>query len=47
LRHGEFKSQEPQGPEEEPDYVVGSISEVRKLPFIWGRLGRLAANQRE
>ena len=37
LRHGEFKSQMPTGPEEEPDYVIGNISEVRKLPFIWGR----------
>jgi FMN phosphatase YigB (HAD superfamily) len=38
LRHGEFKSQLPVGPEEEPDYVIRSISEVRKLPFTWGRL---------
>ena len=38
LRHGEFKSQMPVGPEEEPDYVIGKISEVRKLPFMWGRL---------
>ncbi|HLK09091.1 MAG TPA: HAD family hydrolase [Candidatus Angelobacter sp.] len=36
LRHGEFKSQVPAGPEEEPDHVIGNISEVRKLPFIWG-----------
>jgi FMN phosphatase YigB (HAD superfamily) len=36
LRHGEFKSQMPVGPEEEPDYVIGNISQVRKLPFIWG-----------
>ena len=35
LLHGEFKSQMPVGPEEEPDYVIGNISEVRKLPFIW------------
>jgi FMN phosphatase YigB (HAD superfamily) len=35
LRHGEFKAQMPAGPEEEPDYVIGNISEVRKLPFIW------------
>jgi hypothetical protein len=26
----------PIGPEEEPDYVIGNISEVRKLPYIWG-----------
>src|SRR5579859_4962537 len=37
LLHGEFKSQMPAGPEEEPDYVIGSISEVRKLPYMWGR----------
>jgi FMN phosphatase YigB (HAD superfamily) len=36
LRHGEFKSQVPLGPEEEPDYVIKNISEVRKLPFLWG-----------
>lgn len=36
LLHGEFKSQLPLGPEEEPDYVIRSISEVRKLPFTWG-----------
>jgi FMN phosphatase YigB (HAD superfamily) len=36
LRHGEFKSQMPVGPEEEPDHVIENISEVRKLPFIWG-----------
>src|ERR1041385_1281353 len=36
LRHGEFKSQEPVGPEEEPDCVIGNISDVRKLPFTWG-----------
>ena len=36
LRHGEFKSQMPVGPEEEPDYVIADISEVRKLPYIWG-----------
>jgi FMN phosphatase YigB (HAD superfamily) len=37
LLHGEFKSQKPIGPEEEPDYVIRNISEVRKLPFVWGR----------
>ena len=36
LHHGEFKSQMPAGPEEEPDYVIENISEVRKLPFTWG-----------
>lgn len=38
LRHGEFKSQMPIGPEEEPDYVIGNISEVRKLPYRWGKM---------
>ena len=37
LRHGEFKSQMPVGPEEDPDYVIGNISEVRKLPYHWGQ----------
>ena len=36
LRHGEFKGQLPVGPEEKPDYVIRKISEVRKLPFVWG-----------
>jgi FMN phosphatase YigB (HAD superfamily) len=36
LLHGEFKFQKPVGPEEEPDYVIENISEVRKLPFCWG-----------
>jgi FMN phosphatase YigB (HAD superfamily) len=35
LRHGEFKSQMPVGPEEQPDFVVKDISEIRKLPFLW------------
>jgi FMN phosphatase YigB (HAD superfamily) len=35
LRHGEFKAQNPIGPEEEPDYVVEKIADVRKLPFVW------------
>jgi FMN phosphatase YigB (HAD superfamily) len=39
LRHGEFKSQRPVGQEEEPDYVVKTIAEVRKLPFRWGGAG--------
>jgi FMN phosphatase YigB (HAD superfamily) len=37
LRHGEFKAQMPEGPEEKPDYVIANISEVRILPFVWGR----------
>jgi FMN phosphatase YigB (HAD superfamily) len=36
LRHGEFKGQDPIGPEEEPDYVIQNIAEVKKLPFAWG-----------
>jgi FMN phosphatase YigB (HAD superfamily) len=36
LHHGEFKSQKPAGPEEEPNFVVEDISEIRKLPFRWG-----------
>ena len=36
LRHGEFKNQQPIGPEEEPDYVIKKIDDVRKLPFGWG-----------
>jgi FMN phosphatase YigB (HAD superfamily) len=36
LRHGEFQAQMPVGEEEEPDYVVKSISQVRGLPFVWG-----------
>ncbi|MBZ5489374.1 MAG: HAD hydrolase-like protein [Acidobacteriia bacterium] len=36
LRHGEFKSQMPAGREEEPDYVIENISEVRNLPYHWG-----------
>jgi FMN phosphatase YigB (HAD superfamily) len=48
LRHGEFKSQMSVGPEEEPDYVIGNISEVRKLPYSWGQQALVsAANQRE
>lgn len=40
LRHGEFKTQMPVGPEEKPDHEIRNISEVRKLPFIWGRMDR-------
>lgn len=36
LKRGEFAAQEPAGPEEEPDHVVRSISEVRKLAFSFG-----------
>jgi FMN phosphatase YigB (HAD superfamily) len=37
LLHGEFKFQKPVGPDEEPDHVLKKISDVRKLPFMWGR----------
>lgn len=40
LHRGEFKAQMPAAPEEEPDYVVKNISEVKKLPFIWGSDGK-------
>ncbi|SRR6266700_1501811 len=33
---GEFATQTPQGPEETPDHVVRNISEVKRLPFLWG-----------
>lgn len=36
IHRGEFAIQEPQSPEEEPNYVVNNISEVRKLTFRWG-----------
>ena len=36
IHRGEFRSQMPVGPEEEPDFVVKDISEVKKLPFRWG-----------
>lgn len=35
IRHGEFASQEPTGPEEEPDFEIKSISGVKMLPFQW------------
>lgn len=37
LCHGEFKNQLPAGPEEKPDYVIKKISEVRKLPYEFGK----------
>lgn len=36
IRRGEFAAQDPQGEEEEPDYEVKYISEVKALPFGWG-----------
>lgn len=38
IRHGEFASQEPTGPEEEPDFEIETISAMTRLPFTWGRL---------
>ena len=39
LRRGEFAAQHPAGPEETADYEVRSISEVRRLPYIFGNAG--------
>ncbi len=36
IHRGEFVSQLPAGPEEDPDYVVRNISEIKKLPFEFG-----------
>jgi FMN phosphatase YigB (HAD superfamily) len=36
VHRGEFRSQMPSGPEEEPDYVIAGISRISKLPFLWG-----------
>jgi FMN phosphatase YigB (HAD superfamily) len=36
IRRGEFAVQEPEAPQEEPDYVVDNIAKVRRLPFQWG-----------
>src|SRR5260221_7107196 len=36
IRRGEFATQTPQGPEETSDHVVRNISEITKLPFLWG-----------
>ena len=40
IHRGEFKTQIPKGPEEEAEHVIRNIAEVRKLPFIWGRIDR-------
>ena len=45
LRHGEFKNQEPLGTEEEPDYVIKNIAEVKKLPFAWGKAAAIKAKK--
>jgi FMN phosphatase YigB (HAD superfamily) len=36
IRRGEFARQDSKGKIEQPDYTVKSISEVRKLPYVWG-----------
>lgn len=36
LRHGEFSSLDPTGPEEEADRTIKSIADVLKLPFRFG-----------
>ena len=36
LHRGEFVSQEPQGKIEEAEHTVKSISDVKKLPYVWG-----------
>jgi len=38
LRHGEFKAQMPTKPEEEPDYVIKNISQVRKAAVYLGAM---------
>ena len=35
IHRGEFAAQQPQMKEEQPDYVVGNISQVKSLPFRW------------
>jgi len=36
IKRGEFRVQEPNGPEEQPDHVIRNIGEVRRLPFRFG-----------
>ncbi|HWZ43486.1 MAG TPA: HAD family hydrolase [Candidatus Saccharimonadales bacterium] len=36
LKRGEFAAQEPAGPQEQPDYVIRNISEVRGMPYEFG-----------
>jgi FMN phosphatase YigB (HAD superfamily) len=40
IRRGEFAVQEPESREEEPDYVVDNIANVRMLAFQWGDEGQ-------
>ena len=37
IHRGEFKAQLPIGSQEEPDYVVRTLAEIRKLPFLFGQ----------
>jgi FMN phosphatase YigB (HAD superfamily) len=37
IRRGEFAVQEPEGPEEEADYVVKNLAQIKRLPFRWGQ----------
>lgn len=37
IHRGEFQAQLPIGPQEESDYVVRSLAEIRKLPFLFGQ----------
>ena len=47
IHRGEFRSQMPVDRAEEPDYVVANISQIRKLPFVWGSQPRINANECE
>jgi len=40
VHRGEFKSQMPVDRSEEPGHVVATISQVRNLPFAWGKEAR-------
>jgi FMN phosphatase YigB (HAD superfamily) len=37
IHRGEFQAQLPIGPQEESDYVVRTLAEIRKLPFLFGQ----------
>ncbi len=37
LRHGEFVSQEPAGPEETPEHEIRAIGDLLKLPYRFGK----------
>lgn len=46
LRHGEFKNQHPIGPEEEPDYKIRNIADVKNLPFVWGNAAAIKSKNK-